>query len=234
MAATTGPAGERRTPLSRERVLRAAVDLADGHGLEALTMRKLGQELGVEAMSLYKHVAQQGRGPRRHRRSRARRDRAYRPTATDWRTAMRRRALSARAAFWPATPGRPALISRGRHRPGDAAQPGRGDRQPARRRASRSRWPRTRCRCWTATSTASPCRRRTCRSTTPEELAELTGDHPAAVPPRRLPAPRRDGRRAHPAARLRLRRRVRVRPRPDPRRPRPHADLRRERRCGIN
>jgi len=47
----------KRAPLSRERVLRAAVDLADTAGLESLTMRRLGQELGVEAMSLYNHVA---------------------------------------------------------------------------------------------------------------------------------------------------------------------------------
>jgi AcrR family transcriptional regulator len=46
-----------RARLSRERVLRAAVALADSGGLEALTMRRLGEELGVEAMSLYKHVA---------------------------------------------------------------------------------------------------------------------------------------------------------------------------------
>ena len=43
--------------LSRGRVLRAAVDLADGEGLDGLTMRRLAQELGVEAMSLYHHVA---------------------------------------------------------------------------------------------------------------------------------------------------------------------------------
>ncbi len=46
-----------RTPLSRERVLRTALALADAGGIESLTMRKLGQELGVEAMSLYNHVA---------------------------------------------------------------------------------------------------------------------------------------------------------------------------------
>lgn len=46
-----------REPLTRERVLRAAVSLADEGGIEALSMRKLGQELGVEAMSLYNHVA---------------------------------------------------------------------------------------------------------------------------------------------------------------------------------
>ena len=47
----------RRTPLTRERVLRAAVALADASGIESLSMRRLGQELGVEAMSLYNHVA---------------------------------------------------------------------------------------------------------------------------------------------------------------------------------
>jgi AcrR family transcriptional regulator len=54
------PAGEsisRRVPLSRERVLRAALALADEGGAEAVSMRRLGQVLGVEAMSLYKHVA---------------------------------------------------------------------------------------------------------------------------------------------------------------------------------
>ncbi|WP_372664430.1 TetR/AcrR family transcriptional regulator [Amycolatopsis kentuckyensis] len=46
-----------RTPLSRERVLRAAVALADEHGLRAVTMRRLAEELDAEAMSLYYHVA---------------------------------------------------------------------------------------------------------------------------------------------------------------------------------
>jgi AcrR family transcriptional regulator len=46
-----------RLPLTRERVLRAAVELADERGIEALTMRSLGQALGVEAMSLYNHVS---------------------------------------------------------------------------------------------------------------------------------------------------------------------------------
>ena len=43
-------------PLSKDRVLRAAVDYADREGMEALSMRRLGQDLGVEAMSLYNHV----------------------------------------------------------------------------------------------------------------------------------------------------------------------------------
>jgi AcrR family transcriptional regulator len=46
-----------RVPLSRDRILQAALDLADTAGIESLTMRKLGQALGVEAMSLYNHVA---------------------------------------------------------------------------------------------------------------------------------------------------------------------------------
>ena len=57
MVTRNSASSETRTPLSRERVLRAAVDLADESGIEALSMRKLGQELGVEAMSLYNHVA---------------------------------------------------------------------------------------------------------------------------------------------------------------------------------
>jgi AcrR family transcriptional regulator len=47
---------EGRRPLSRERVLLAAIDLVDANGIQALSMRKLGQVLGVEAMSLYNHV----------------------------------------------------------------------------------------------------------------------------------------------------------------------------------
>jgi len=50
-------ATEARIPLSRDRVLRAALDLADDSGVEAVTMRRLGEELGFEAMSLYRHVA---------------------------------------------------------------------------------------------------------------------------------------------------------------------------------
>src|SRR5215475_6272956 len=53
MAALTEP----RPTLSRERILRAALELADEGGIESVTMRKLGQVLGYEAMSLYNHVA---------------------------------------------------------------------------------------------------------------------------------------------------------------------------------
>jgi AcrR family transcriptional regulator len=54
MAAKAAPP---RVPLSKERVLRTAVLLADEGGVAAVTMRKLADKLGVEAMSLYHHVA---------------------------------------------------------------------------------------------------------------------------------------------------------------------------------
>jgi AcrR family transcriptional regulator len=56
---TTANAGDRapRIPLTRGRVLNAAVALADESGSESLSMRKLGEAVGVEAMSLYHHVA---------------------------------------------------------------------------------------------------------------------------------------------------------------------------------
>jgi TetR/AcrR family tetracycline transcriptional repressor len=50
----------KRRPLSRRRILEAAVRFVDREGLEALSMRKLGSELGVEAMSLYNHVPNKG------------------------------------------------------------------------------------------------------------------------------------------------------------------------------
>jgi AcrR family transcriptional regulator len=88
----------RRTPLSRELVLETAMRLADQGGLESLTMRKLGQELGVEAMALYYHFANKDEivdGMV---------DLVFTevelPSATpDWRTAMRRRAISLRDAL---------------------------------------------------------------------------------------------------------------------------------------
>lgn len=49
--------GRRREPLSRERIVEAALRIMDEEGLEAVTMRHVGRALGVEAMSLYNHVA---------------------------------------------------------------------------------------------------------------------------------------------------------------------------------
>jgi len=51
------PGSQPRLPLSRERVLRAAIKVADASGIESLTMRRLAEELGAEAMSLYYYVA---------------------------------------------------------------------------------------------------------------------------------------------------------------------------------
>jgi AcrR family transcriptional regulator len=87
-----------RVPLNRERVLRAALALADSRGVESLTMRELARELGVQAMSLYNHVAnkddvldgmvdlilEEVELP------------ADEP---DWKQAMRRRAVSAHSVF---------------------------------------------------------------------------------------------------------------------------------------
>lgn len=84
-----------RTRLTRDDVLRTATTLADAAGLDSLTMRKLGTELGVEAMSLYHHVAN------KDDLLDGMIDRVYSeielPTAEDdWRSAMRRRAVSTR------------------------------------------------------------------------------------------------------------------------------------------
>jgi AcrR family transcriptional regulator len=54
---TTEHAAAYRAPLNRDLVLRAAVTLADAGGISSLTMRRLGEALGVEAMSLYNHIA---------------------------------------------------------------------------------------------------------------------------------------------------------------------------------
>jgi len=84
-----------RAHLSRERVLRAALVLADIGGIEALTMRKIGQELHVEAMSLYNHVDNKDDiidGIVDLVFSEI----ALPPEQADWKTAMRQRAISAR------------------------------------------------------------------------------------------------------------------------------------------
>ena len=87
-----------RPPLNRDRVLAAAVEIADERGIGAVTMRELASKLGVEAMSLYNHVANKD-------------DildgmvdfvieQFDLPSDVDhWREAMRRRAVSAREAF---------------------------------------------------------------------------------------------------------------------------------------
>lgn len=92
------PGAASRGRLSRALVLQAAVELADATGIESLTMRRLGERLGVEAMSLYKHVANKSElldGMV---------DLVFSEIplpedATPWREAMRRRAFSVRAAL---------------------------------------------------------------------------------------------------------------------------------------
>ena len=95
MATQAKQAAKRRAALSRERILRAAISLADRGGFESLSMRKLGDKLGVEAMSLYNHV-------------RNKEDMLdgmvdvvfseihLPPSGVDWRSAMRQRAISVR------------------------------------------------------------------------------------------------------------------------------------------
>src|SRR5215207_597432 len=56
MSSTAERSAERRAPLSRARVLETAVDLADTAGIDALTIRRLAERLGVEPMSIYYHV----------------------------------------------------------------------------------------------------------------------------------------------------------------------------------
>jgi hypothetical protein len=57
MAQQPGPRADPRPPWTRQRVLRAAIDLADQDGIESLSMRKLSQQLGGAPMSLYNHIA---------------------------------------------------------------------------------------------------------------------------------------------------------------------------------
>jgi AcrR family transcriptional regulator len=98
MAAKVGVQARPREPLTRDRVLRAAVALADQGGVEALSMRNLARELGVVPMALYKHVANKDElldgmidvvvgeiDPPL--------------SGTDWKTAVRERILSARRAL---------------------------------------------------------------------------------------------------------------------------------------
>ncbi|MEX1171882.1 MAG: TetR/AcrR family transcriptional regulator [Chloroflexota bacterium] len=88
----------RRAPLTRDRVLEAAMNLADDQGLDGMSMRRLGQALGVEAMTLYHHVG------RKDELVGALVDRVYaeieRPDpALDWRAAVRRSSISAHDVF---------------------------------------------------------------------------------------------------------------------------------------
>jgi AcrR family transcriptional regulator len=98
MATQTDPSAAPRVPLNKQRVLHAAVALADRDGVRSLSMRKLAHELGVEAMSLYHHVANKD----------AILDGIVDVVFSeidlpsgeaDWKAAMRQRAISAREAL---------------------------------------------------------------------------------------------------------------------------------------
>ena len=92
MSTQPKPATDRRVRLSRGRVLNAALALADGGGLESLTMRRLGEGLEVGPMALYRHVANKedlidGLVDLVSGRSRP-------ASGADWRAAMRERSFS--------------------------------------------------------------------------------------------------------------------------------------------
>lgn len=110
------PARSRREPLSRDRLLKAAVDLADAEGLAAVTMRRLSAAVGVEAMSLYHHIS----GKEALLEGVldtvvAEIDEVVRATETaegplDWQATVRRRFLAARSVMLR-HPWAPALLS---------------------------------------------------------------------------------------------------------------------------
>jgi AcrR family transcriptional regulator len=86
---------ETRPPLSRERILRAAIALADRDGIDAVSMRRLGQELGADAMGLYRRVRDKDDLLDGAVDAVVAEIQVGEPLA-DWRTAMRELALSAR------------------------------------------------------------------------------------------------------------------------------------------
>ena len=89
---------KQRIPLSRERVLRAAMKRADRHGIASISTRKLGQALGVEGMALYYHFKNKDEVLD------SMIDLVFReidlpPSGADWKTALRQRSISAREAL---------------------------------------------------------------------------------------------------------------------------------------
>lgn len=89
---------KKRPPLTHSRIVDAAMTLADAEGLSALTMRRLGQAMDVEAMSLYKHVTDKD-ALLDMLLERVLEAIELPQPGDDWRAAMRRRAMSARAVF---------------------------------------------------------------------------------------------------------------------------------------
>ena len=97
-AARTNRRGRPQDTLNRERVLRAATELADECGIDALTMRELGRKLDVEAASLYNHVASK-RDLLDGITDLAAAEIEVPSDLPNWKDAMRRRAISARDVF---------------------------------------------------------------------------------------------------------------------------------------
>ncbi|MHB1018180.1 MAG: TetR/AcrR family transcriptional regulator C-terminal domain-containing protein [Coriobacteriia bacterium] len=98
MIARAAGSGEPRDTLNRERVVRAAAELADERGIDSVTMRELGRRLGVEAASLYNHVA--GKDDLLNGMADLAAAEIGIPSRdVGWKDAMRRRAVSARGVF---------------------------------------------------------------------------------------------------------------------------------------
>ncbi len=91
------PSTEKRTPLSRQRALQAAIELADTKGIDALSMRNLASQLGVVPMALYRHVV--NKEDLLDGMVEAVYGEVDVPTGVDWRATMRQRAISMREAL---------------------------------------------------------------------------------------------------------------------------------------
>ena len=98
MAQQSGPRADPRPPWTRQRVLRAAIDLADQDGIESLSMRNLSQQLGGAPMSLYNHIA--NKDDLLDGMIDAVFSEIELPSGEDsWKTAMRQRAISIRTVL---------------------------------------------------------------------------------------------------------------------------------------
>ena len=211
------PAVQARVPLNRDRVLHAAVAFADQHGVAALSMRKLGESLGVEAMSLYNHVANKSElldgmvdlvfG-----------EIGLPPIGADWKTAMRQRAVSARLVL-------------SRHRWAIGLMESRASPGPATLRHHDAVIGSLRAADFPVEMTAHAfsvldsyiygfaLQEASLPFAPGDETVERAERDPEPDAPRRVPAPQRADHRACPSAGLQPRRRVRVRTRSHPRQP---------------
>ena len=154
MAIQTNRSARPRTPLSRERVVRAALVVADAGGIDSLSIRHIAEELGAKPMALYNHISSKNDildgivdlvfG-----------EIAVPSDQTGWKEAMRLRAYSARDALvrhpWAST------LMQSRTNPGPATLRHQKAVIGSLRAAGFTiHQPRTRSQSWTATPTASP------------------------------------------------------------------------------